>query len=554
MKANIKYSIFTMLLLSVVSIFISSCNKDEIVYEETRLFRPVLNDELKAELNTIIINLAKIKEATSYTVEISEDSFATAPLYTFTTEKNLIVVNAELTGAELAYNTLYQVRVYANAAEAQYNSKPAFLGSVRTEKLPSIMLDARAFDVTDVLARIRWNPSGDPVDGVKTFAKSDKNLKTPLNSYTVSSSPNAAGEIIIDNLQPNSEYQVAIYSGTRLRGLADYKTLIKGVYPGDANVVDLTNSEDPDALTDAFSSAADGGVILLKKGIRYNFPSVQLSKSITIKGAYDLIESQAELFTTADWIVTTGVSLQQVVFDDIKIIGEDPAGDYVFNINNSGTPTVINDLVFKNCTVTSLRGIARLRGDSFIRNFTIENCIVYNIGGYGIFTCDTDGAGKAAIDNVFLLSSSFYQITAAFTSRQNSQRFVIDACNFNQFTEGGQKFLRYRGGADNNNILQGLTISNSIFGTGWDKAGTGANSILFVGEGLTGTSFSVSNTWATSDFVPTAGSEMAGFPPLNYSGNSTKLWTDPANGNFKFLDSGFTGKYDSGDPRWRVKL
>ncbi len=555
MKNIAKYTVFPIAFCAALVLLLGSCKKEEQVYEETRLFRPALNSALSAKLNTIIIELAKMKEATSYKFEISQDSFKTAPLYTFTTDTTYVLVDKKLVGEELEYNSLYQIRVTANAADPQFNSRPATLGAIRTEPLPSIQLAARAYDVTDVLARVRWTPSGAAITEVKVFNATDKKLKNALGTYTVTSGQNTAGEVIIDKLMPATSYLVAIYSTGSLRGFVDYKTLEKGVYPGDPNVIDLTTNEAPNALDAALTSAAEGSIILLKKGVRYNFPSttVLLSQSVTIKGAYALTEAKAQLYTTGDWRVKAGVTIENVIFDDIDIIGSDPGAVYVFNINNTGAPTIITNLLFKNCTLTSMRGIVRLRADSFIKNYTISNSVVYNIGSYGVFTTDTDGADKAAIDNIKLQNSTFYQISFIATSRTNSQSFLIDACTFSEFTEPAQKTFRYRGGAGRSDILKGLTISNSVWGTGWDKAASGNKTVTFK-EGLTGTTVSVLNTWATSDFAAAAGSELPGFPALNYSGTATKLWKDPSKGNFAIADAGFAGKTSSGDPRWRVKL
>lgn len=553
MKNIAKYAVFPIAFCAALVFLFSSCEKEEIVYEETRLFRPALNTALSAKLNTIIIDMAKMKEAVSYKFEVSQDSFKTAPLYTFTTDTTYILVDKVLVGEELEYNSLYQIRVTANAADPQFNSRPALLGSVRTEPLPSIQLAPRAYDVTDVLARVRWAPFGLPIDQVKVFSATDKKLRTPLGTYSVSSGQNTAGEVTIDKLTPASSYLVAIYSAGALRGFVAYKTLEKGVYPGDPNVIDLTTTEDPGALQTAMASVAEGSIVLLKRGVRFNFPTSNLSTSITIKGEYGLTEARAQIFSSGDWRIATGVTIDHIVFDDIDIVGSDPGAVYVFNINNSGAPTTITNLTFKNCTITSLRGIARLRSDSFIKNFTISNSIVYNIGSYGVFTTDTDGATKAAVDHIKFLNSTFYQISFIATSRTNSQSFLIDACTFSEFTEAGQRTFRYRGGTDRNNIIGGLTISNSVWGTGWDKAASGSKTVTFK-EGLVSTTVTVLNTWATPDFAAAAGSELPGFPALTYSGTATKLWVDPTKGNFSFADAGFTGKTSSGDSRWRVKL
>lgn len=555
MKNIAKYTFLSIAFFGTLLVLTSSCEKEEQVYEETRLFRPALNGALTAKLNTITINLAKMKEAVSYKYEISQDSFKTAPLYTFTKDTTFVLVDKSLVGEELDYNTAYQIRVTAIAADPQFNSKPALLGSIKTEPLPSIQLAPKAYDVTDVLARVRWAPAGLPIDEVKVFNATDKKLRTPLGSYPVTSGQNTAGEVIINKLNPASSYLVAIYSAGSLRGFVEYKTLEKGVYPGDPNVIDLTTNEAPNALDAALTSAAEGSIILLKKGVRYNFPatSVELNKSVTIKGAYDLTEPKAQLYSTGDWRVKAGVTIANVTFDDVHIGGSDPGAVYVFNINNSGTPTIITNLLFKNCIITSLRGIARLRSDSFIKNYTISNSVVYNIGSYGVFTTDTDGADKAAVDHIKLLNSTFYQLSFIATSRTNSQSFLIDGCTFSEFTESGQRTIRYRGGAGRSDIVGGLTISNSVWGTGWDKTASGNKAVAFK-EGLGSTTISVLNTWATSDFSATAGTELPGFPALTYSGTATKLWVDPTKGNFTYADNAFTGKTSTGDPRWRVKL
>lgn len=63
-KNNIYQSICILMLGLVV---ISSCKEDDEMFDRTRLFRPVLIEDLYAEENTIIVNMGKMKEAVSYT-------------------------------------------------------------------------------------------------------------------------------------------------------------------------------------------------------------------------------------------------------------------------------------------------------------------------------------------------------------------------------------------------------------------------------------------------------------------------------------------------------
>lgn len=552
MNSNI-YKLRGILLTATVAAIglLAACEPD-MVYEKTRLFRPVLGSPLESELNTIIVNMGDIKEATSYTIEVSRDSFNVVD-YQFTVDTNYVVIDESLTGEALLFNTLYQVRATAHAASEQYDSRPADLGSVRTQRFPSILNLPKYFDVTDKKARVTWTPAGATVTKVKIFAKEDLRLKTPLKEYEVDAAAASTGAFIIDGLEPETAYQMAIYSGATLRGWVDYNTLTAGIYPGDAGVIDLTQTEDPDALGVAVDGAPDGAIILLKRGALYNFPSNNLNKSITIKGAYDLTPNRAIMFTTGNWNVDKGAKIDHIVFDDLEMRGEDIGGDYVFNINNSGDATDIQRLEFNNCEIHHFRGIMRLRSDVFVRNYHLLNSVIHDIGGYATFTCDTDGEGKAAVDNAIYRNSTFYRINTFMITRQNMQSFMIDACTVNEAAATGQRVFRFRGKDGFNDVLNGLTIQNTIWGHGWDEAESGNYGVILK-EGLPNTAVTVVNTWGTADFSANEGTEIGGFPSLKYSKKAADLWAAPYDGNFQIKDPGFAGKFDAGDPRWRATL
>jgi hypothetical protein len=338
-----------------------------------------------------------------------------------------------------------------------------------------------------------------------------------------------------------------------LRGWETYRTLAAGVDLTAANVINLTESEDPDAVINAVATAADGAIIALKKGVQYKLPSVALDKSITIRGAYGFGTQKAILFTTGNWNIANGATIDHIRFIDLELRGEDVGGDYMFNPDNSN-PTTVNELTFDNCVITTFRGIIRIRGKVFITNYNIKNSIVYKIGNYGIFTTDTDGAGNAAFDNLVLQNSTFSKINTFLVSRQNMQSILIDACTMNEVAAPNGLLFRWRGTkGERSNVLKGITITNTIWGPAWDEAAAG-NLLVRGFEGLEATSFNIVNTYATSDFG-FASAEIPGFPALRYNGTSKALWVDAYNGlNFNFKDSGFAGKYDTGDPRWRAKL
>jgi hypothetical protein len=249
---NFKY--YTLLTICAVALLATSCEKDEPVYEQTRLFRPVTTEPLLAVGNTIIVNVGNLKEAVSYTYEVSRDTFDTVDYIIESDSSYLEINSASLGGKELLWNTLYQIKVTAHAASSQYDSKPSDLGGVRTQRFPSILNVPSPYDVTDIAARVTWVLAGAPVTKTKVFASTDIGVENALLSADVSSEDQAAGETIVTGLEPSTKYQIAIYSGAggeTLRGWVDYTTKAKGVYPGDPGVIDLTNDEDPTSVSNA---------------------------------------------------------------------------------------------------------------------------------------------------------------------------------------------------------------------------------------------------------------------------------------------------------------
>ncbi len=115
-KTHIKQG-FAIVMMSLVAFF--ACKPEEEITAETRLFRPVLNKELSAKNNTIIVNMGNIKAATGYTVEVSRDTFKTTD-YTFKVDTNYVIVDETLLkGESLYWNTTYQVRAKAHATKTE---------------------------------------------------------------------------------------------------------------------------------------------------------------------------------------------------------------------------------------------------------------------------------------------------------------------------------------------------------------------------------------------------------------------------------------------------
>src|SRR5699024_4364240 len=224
-KSILDYKLLLPLILCIAC-FIACSDDDQDQFEKTRLFRPVLNEELYALGNSIIVDMGSLKDAESYSFEVSRDTFATID-YSFKTDTSFVTIDKTLVGEELFWNTLYQIRVTAHAADPQYDSKVSELGNVRTQRFPTILNIPKSYDVTDVAARVSWTPTGAAVTSMQVFAGEDLKLATPLiDAVSVGSDEQASGESFIYGLEPETDYQIAIYSGDEIRGWVNYSTKV----------------------------------------------------------------------------------------------------------------------------------------------------------------------------------------------------------------------------------------------------------------------------------------------------------------------------------------
>ncbi|MCV9388829.1 DUF5123 domain-containing protein [Reichenbachiella ulvae] len=548
---NLNFNIKTwvlLLLVAAVSVFYS-CQEDESSFPRTRLFQPVLNEALFSEGNSIIVNLAKFKEAESYILEVSRDTFQTID-YTFEVDTNYVVIDEAIpeVGEELLWFTIYQVRAQAIADDVEYNSKVSELGNVRTQKYPSNQMAPGQFDVTDTRAKVIWQPVGNAITTVVIYDIDDNRLETPLAEYTVSAEDNAAGEIIIDGLDPETEYNIATYSGDVLRGWEAYTTYASLIFPAGTDVIDLVGIDNPDILSDTLPDISNGAVVILEGGRTYNANGHAFNKSVKIMRGLSFVPSLPIIDCGSNYNIEDGASIDSLVFNGIHLTGGPSGfgGKYAFNIDKSGN---IGEIKFEECEMRLLRGITRIKGGTgMIDNYSIVESVADSINGYSVFAVDTDGwqAGDILLEN-----STFNKCQYFLISRSNTNSLTIESCTINAAPEGGRQLFRWRGADGSNDILNGVSINNTILGPGWDMSGLGTNTAIKGYQGLANTNINVVNSYIPSDLT-FASDEISGFNV--YGKTAAELWVDPENNDFNIADTGFPGASSAGDPRWRTGL
>jgi hypothetical protein len=191
-------------------------------------------------------------------------------------------------------------------------------------------------------------------------------------------------------------------------------------------------------------------------------------------------------------------------------------------------------------------------GTGTLSKFTILNCVIDSIKDYGILSVDVN---TWKCEDILIQNTTISRAQMFLVSRNNSNSVVVDGCTMSEIPAQSAQMFRWRE-AGKDNVTNGITISNTIWGRGWFMATTGTPVYAVDGyDGLGTSNFIVQNTFATSDFSFATGKEqIPGFPSASYAGTITDLWVNPNLMNFNFKDTGFLGKGSSGDPRWRISL
>ena len=189
-------------------------------------------------------------------------------------------------------------------------------------------------------------------------------------------------------------------------------------------------------------------------------------------------------------------------------------------------------------------------GIGTIENFTVVDCVIDSVKDYNFFFIN---GADWTVENIVIQNSTFSRIGNSIIrnrSKSNTNSVLIESCTFMEATAAGRYIFEW--GEDGVEVTNGIKIYNCIWGPGWDQSG-GENVAVKGFSRLAATNFDIINTWATSDFS-FSGNEIPGFPSTIYSKSAADLWINPSELDFNFKDTGFSGKDNSGDPRWRITL
>ncbi|MDQ1296248.1 MAG: hypothetical protein QG611_226 [Bacteroidota bacterium] len=218
-------------------------------------------------------------------------------------------------------------------------------------------------------------------------------------------------------------------------------------------------------------------------------------------------------------------------------------------IDQELTAMHIGSIRFLNCIIrNSDRAAIRLRGNAdgqVIAKLEFNGCIMYDfaVGGTQTYGIVNPNAATATISNIKFINSTIYSFRNTlinYGAGIGCQSVIVDNCTFDQMMLDATSARYFIDFGSSGTSAGTISINDCIFG----KTGAIANGIRNGAMTISG----ITGSYFTTDFVPVTGTFISYMTA--YSGLSTALWTDPVNGNFSFLDSGFAGISSSGDPRW----
>ncbi|MFD3000679.1 DUF5123 domain-containing protein [Pontibacter toksunensis] len=520
---NIFFGLFAAVLL------LTACEKEEELVGPDRLFRPVQKGLMESQGNWIMASWQKNKDAVSYKVEISRDTFKTIDL-------SLEVDTTTVLLEDLEWDQLYQIQVQALAADPSKNSGMAYLGEMKTAKFPTILIAPSANDVTDGSALVRWTNSGETVTSLKVLRADDQSL---VKEVALTEEDVANQFKVINGLTGATEYVIYAYSGETLRGWENYTTKASQVYPG-SHIIDLRGIEDNPAILQETlqGDVPSGSVIILQRGQTYTISSTTLLRgSVTIVSGLGF-EPVAKIKFSSNFDFEAGSTVDSVKFSNLSMSG-DFGGGYVMNIDKQ---TTVGKIIFNATDIKSFRGVVRIKSSSpvLVSNFTINNSVIDSVNGYGILNVDNTAA---RVENVKILNSTIYKVQNVLVSKSGSNSVLIKNVTFNEAPLSGNYLVNY----NSNDVTGNIKIHDSILGIGWAKVGETATAVRGVKAGGS-TSIDAMGTYSTSDYSATS-NELPNL--ISYGREHTYLFQDPANGDFTLMDRTFGGYNSAGDPRWR---
>ena len=405
------YRLTTVLLPALLwGALFTSCQDDQ--YNKIDdLFQPrFVLEKPEVKSNSITLVWYKVNDASSYTVELHQDTYYKSLFMSVDTTEPFVFLD------DIPYGTTFYIRVRSNAANAVNNSQWTYTNA-STEARPEyakLLEDVSKTEITENSAIIRWKVDvQNPVDSISVMPMMDKTLANVSRYLT--EEEKAQGRAEVTGLDKNTLYAVNIYDTSKPRkydkpyNQATFRT----AGPAAESITVGWDDDLTKLLTDNNDNAEipEGTEYFLPAGSSYRLSPFAIKKGFRLVGSTEGIKPIVTM--ESSWNVVAGSYISGIEFVNIEF-RQEILNSYFFNSGNAYT---LENISFVNCDFYGFgRGFWRHQGanNKHLMNFEMEGCKFeqcgWQTGAYGTFhlgSTDKEGNSYDHLERVIFRNCTF---------------------------------------------------------------------------------------------------------------------------------------------------
>lgn len=540
------YRLTTVLLPALLwGALFTSCQDDQ--YNQIDdLFQPrFVLEKPEVKSNSITLVWYKVNDASSYTVELHQDTYYKSLFMSVDTTEPFVFLD------DIPYGTTFYIRVRSNAANAVNNSQWTYTNA-STEARPEyakLLEDVSKTEITENSAIIRWKVDvQNPVDSISVMPMMDKTLANVSRYLT--EEEKAQGRAEVTGLDKNTLYAVNIYDTSKPRkydkpyNQATFRT----AGPAAESITVGWDDDLTKLLTDNNDNAEipEGTEYFLPAGSSYRLSPFAIKKGFRLVGSTEGIKPIVTM--ESSWNVVAGSYISGIEFVNVEF-RQEILNSYFFNSGNAYT---LENISFVNCDFYGFgRGFWRHQGanNKHLMNFEMEGCKFeqcgWQTGAYGTFhlgSTDKEGNSYDHLERVIFRNCTFSRDNNStdgwgwgniFYAPNLDKPIHLEYKNvtFYSFCRN-QRMINIQSAVGSELVLEGVVLASPC------------GEIYSIGANTT-TSFS--NNYTTKDYA--LGGSKINATDLDMT--AAELFVDPEKGDLTIKDSNspiVTNR--SGDTRW----
>lgn len=540
------YRLATVLLPALLwGALFTSCQDDQ--YNKIDdLFQPrFVLEKPEVKSNSITLVWYKVNDASSYTVELHQDTYYKSLFMSVDTTEPFVFLD------DIPYGTTFYIRVRSNAANAVNNSQWTYTNA-STEARPEyakLLEDVSKTEITENSAIIRWKVDvQNPVDSISVMPMMDKTLANVSRYLT--EEEKAQGRAEVTGLDKNTLYAVNIYDTSKPRkydkpyNQATFRT----AGPAAESITVGWDDDLTKLLTDNNDNAdiPEGTEYFLPAGSAYRLTPFAVKKGFRLVGSTEGIKPIVTL--ESSWNVVAGSYISSMEFVNVEF-RQEILNSYFFNSGNAYT---MENISFVNCDFYGFgRGFWRHQGANVkhLMNLEMEGCKFeqcgWQTGAYGTFhlgSTDKEGNSYDNVERVIYRNCTFSRDNNStdgwgwgniFYAPNLDKPIHLEYKNvtFYSFCRN-QRMINIQSAVGSELIIEGVVLASPC------------GEIYSIGANTTTT---FSNNYTTKDYV--LGGSKINATDLDIT--AAELFVDPEKGDLTIKDSSspiVTNR--AGDTRW----